>query len=351
MTRFDWQLNFLSVYACRKKDSGHGMSARALASLKSSIPEEDQVLERLVDGLLLAAFKKKPDISPTSACKAYRFLQTDSGRADQKLLVAGLETEDLGMFEEVTSDLASRYSDLPEANPALLVFVRARITTPADVILPFFVMFACDFDEVSVLTGEKSGILEQVGEAVGHRLRKCFVYPLLDAGVQDVDRLLLYQASSSEGFDETVALEVPKTTPELVTEQLRKALDQRDGKQDYEQYFREPPPPARQLFGEERYISLEHLLPMEEAKHISDLTFQASKDKFDKEIKLRIAIDDFGRFEARLDRLNRDFFFARRGEDKYLIVKAEKFVTKDQLSAVEFMDVEELEKVLSKMLD
>ncbi|MBI4865843.1 MAG: DUF3900 domain-containing protein [Candidatus Wallbacteria bacterium] len=351
MSRFDWQLNFLSVHACKKKERGHGMEARTVASFESAVPEEDEVLESLVDSLLLAAFKKKPDTGTSSACRAYSFLDTDSGRADRKLLATALETETQGLFDEVALDLASRYSDLPEANPALLLFMRARITTPADIVLPFFVMFACDFDEVSVLTGEKQGLLDRIGEAVGHRLRKALIYPMLDAGMQDMSRLVLYQASSSEGFDEMVALEVPKTTPELVAQELKAALDKRVQAPDYDKYFREPPPAARELFGEERYVNLEHLLPMEEARHISDLTFQSSKEKLDKEIKLRISIDDFGRFEARLDHLNRDFFFARRGEDKYLIVRAEKFVTKDQLSAVEFMEVDELERVLSKMLD
>lgn len=348
MARFDWQLEFLSVHACRLRMNSQVKEARAIARFES-LSTQDSVLENLLDGLLLSAFKKKPDTGTSSACKAYAFLDTSSGHGDRKLLNNALEAARLEDFEEVALDLAARYADLPEAHPSLLLFLRAKVTTPSDIVLPFFVMFACDFDEVSTLTGDAEGVLERLGEAVTHRLRKALIYPFLDVGLQDVQRLVLFQASSSEGFDELLSLEEPKTTPQLFTEELKTALERKAPLPAYERYFREPPPATRQLFGEERYVRLEHLLPPEEVKHVNDLAFHSSKEKFDKEMKIRIAMDDFGRFEARLDRLNRDFFFARRGDDKYLIVKAETFLTKDQLNPVEFMDVEDLDQVIKKL--
>ncbi|MBI4871236.1 MAG: DUF3900 domain-containing protein [Candidatus Riflebacteria bacterium] len=348
MSKFDWQLEYLSVHVVRLREKSDRKDPQALARLEG-LGEEDTVLENLLDGLLLAAFKKKPDITPTAACRAYRFLASGSGEADRRLLQSALAAPRLEEFEEVASDLAARYADLPEAHPALLLFTRSRVTTPADTVLPFFVMFACDFDEVSVLTGESPGILEKLGEAVTHRLRKALIYPFVDAGLQDEGRATLIQVAASEGFSELLSLEEPQTTPELFSTELRTALDQRAPQPAYDRYFREPPPAVRPLFGEERYVRLEHLLPVDEVKHVADLTFHSSKEKFDKEMKLRIAIDDFGKFEARMDRLNRDFFFARRGDDKYLIVRANKFLTRDQLNPVEFMAVEELDQVIKKI--
>ena len=41
------------------------------------------------------------------------------------------------------------------------------------------------------------------------------------------------------------------------------------------------------------------------------------------------------------------FFFAKKGDSKFLIVKGNKFLTKSQLSSIEFLDVKELDDVLA----
>ncbi len=350
MVRFDWQLNFLSVHACQPSEGGKRLTERLLLSTES-LAEENEILEGLLDELLVSLFKKKPDTGKSSACKAFSFLETGSGQGDKRMLTRGLEAENLEQFESVATDLASRYADIDGARPALVLVVRSRVTTPADVVLPFLVMFACDFEEVSLLTGRSEGLLERIGEAVVHRLRKAIVYPLVDQGIQNLDRLILFQAAASEHFDEMVALEEPVNTPELFAGEVKQALEKRVQEPPaYQRYFKEPPPATRELFGEERYVRLEHLLPSDEVKHVSDVSFKNSKEKFDKEMKLKISLGDFGRFEAKMDRFNRDFFFARRGNEKYLIVRAENFVIKDQLTPVEFVDVEDLEQVFKNLL-
>lgn len=348
MSRFDWQLKYLSLHTARKPERGSGKELHCLGVFRQ-LDEDHAALERLVDSLLLSAFRKKRGITAASACKVYNFQPTDAGGADRELLRHALDAEVEQEFSEAVDQLAHVYAEMPTTSPALLIGLLAHVTTPQDSVLPFFCLFGVNIEQASLFGEDQPGPFLRTTLALEPKPSKALLYPLLDGGRHDADRLLIVRGKPAECWDDLLAVEAPPTPEEVVTEAMRRALSKKVDRATIDRYFSGPPPKKRPLFGEGRYVSPSHLLDAHEAKHVGDVVAQAAYEATQKVLCFRVSCGKAGKVEIPLSQLGRDFFLARNGDEQFLIVRAQQFTAGGPLTAVEFAEIESLATVLGRL--
>jgi len=124
-----------------------------------------------------------------------------------------------------------------------------------------------------------------------------------------------------------------------------KFITERHDPEQYEMYL-QGVPKKRELFSDHQFVNAPDLLSAEEVEVLCRKSYQSSLDRHGKKPKVKIQIDEGVKFEGQLDKMGESFFFAKAGEENFLIIKGVNFVTKSQLTAVEFLDVQELAEVM-----
>ena len=344
----DWNVNFINIFRV-DEGSEEGAKQAELVLANSGFPADDPVLQDHLDSLLVEAFKKRPDTGEGSACKLWTFQDTPPGKEDREVFFEALTTENPKTFQSLARRVAGRYLSLPGARPGLLFFLNVRVTPKKGMGGNFFVIFVCDFADLRRYDPH-IGHLESVDDAVEKKCKKAVVYPYHNGYDFDKDKVKVVQSGAKvAAFADLFYLEPPPSTKDLLEQELKEAVTKRDDGEKYEDYFVSELPKERELFGEERYINLSDLLSTDDVVHLSKESYQSAMDKHGKKSRVRIVVDDGVKFEGQLDKLGINYFFARKGGAKYLIVKGEKFLTKSQLSSIEFLDVEDLDEVLPRV--
>ncbi|MBI4863177.1 MAG: DUF3900 domain-containing protein [Candidatus Riflebacteria bacterium] len=214
--------------------------------------------------------------------------------------------------------------------------------------IPFYVLFKCDFEDARRLT-PRTG-LERVDEIIENRLKKMAMFPYFNGFEQDGSRVKIFQSNPSDYFHELLEVQVPATAKQLFQKELKEAVGARHHDR-YDDYFVGLPPEKRELFGEERFIPLSDLLPPPEVNYVTQRSCQAVREKYDKKVKATIKVDGTLKVEMELDALGKSFFFARKGDVRYMIIRGESFVTSGQLSGLDFLNVEELDDILPRVTE
>lgn len=353
MKGFNWQITGLEIRSVQQPDQGRRLEQLPLLSNQGLPPREDR-LEKLIDALLLRAFSKRPDTGISASCRAYAFTRGGGGRTDRDLLRAALrETGGTKALEEASDMFLGRHIGQEAASACLFILLRAEVQAPTLKLppMPFLAAFFCDFEETSRLTGERPGILAEVSGAVSHKLRKGLIYPAFDGPVQDEGSLHIFQSAGKDRLADILNLVTPKTTPELLEGELQQALHTRLGDTHrYDEYFIDAPPRVRELFGEERFIrEPELLLPPEEVQHVARVSYENARQKYDKETRVKVLIDERVRFDAPLDQLGQSYFFASNGPERFLVIRGEKFQARDHLTGIDFLELQTLDEIVSKL--
>jgi len=338
----------MSILSLKSEDEASDRLELEQLVARDTFPAEDPKLLEMIDGLLVDGFKKKPDTGKTCGCKVWTFQNTPSGKEDNELLIQALDATSMNDFQSVTRRIAGRYAGLSTAKPGLLVFLNVRVTPAKGMGGTFFVHFICDFEQLNRFDSHL-GQIEAVTDAVNHKCKKAFIFPFFSGYDLEREKIKLINTGKLEGsLAEVLYLDPPKDTDQLLLKELYEAVTDRHDPTTYETYFQSPPK-ERELFNEQSFVSNADLLSQDEVEYLSQKSYQTSLDNHGKKPKVRLVVDDAVKFEGQLDKLGESFFFARRGDTKYLIVKGEKFLTKSQLSSIEFLDVKDLDEVLTKV--
>lgn len=346
MSDFDWMTSQISVQKVFKGPDG----TRQVQSLgtMTGMPEPGELLTEMLDAFLIEAFSKKPSTGETASCKLYSLSDNPMGREDRELLDEGLQAIQSAQFEEVARKLASRYARQEHSREGILVFLQSLVTAgKGNTKLPFFVLFKCDFEDARRFEAPAPA-MELAEEVVLNSLKKFVIYPYFNGYEQSPDHLLVYQKTPSDYFETLLSVDVPLSTGQLMEAEIHKALRDRFETR-FDGYFKEPPPSKREMFSEQAYVDLNDLLGEEEVTVVSHQAARNAKDLHDKDLKVRVKIDDVCRFEAHADQFNRSYFFAQRGEEKFLIIKGTHFEASNHLSTAEFLRLEDLDVVLSRV--
>lgn len=348
---FDWKLVHLCLFRVRadeaSRDAKPRLNVEHLGSQRA-FETGQELLEEMLDRLLSSAWSKKVDINDASACRAYGFRDTQDGKADRELLCelsGSLRLED---FEARALSLTERYAGLPRARQGVIIHASCTVDSGRAKSLPFYFMFKCDFEDARQLADDRH--LVPVPEVILEKLKKSAMYPFFDGFAADADRVKVFQASAADTFDELLQIDKPATAKELFQKELARAVATRF-EDRYNDYFVGMPEGKRELFGIDRVIPLDDLMPAPEVKYVSDKTVRAARDKYDKPLKVRIKIDETISIDADMSGLGKTFFFAQKGDLRYVIIKGERFVSSGQLTGLDFLDVEQLEDIMPRVTE
>jgi len=347
---FDWKLIHLVAHRCQSVvgRDGHPQKEASHVLSQNHFSAGQELLEELLDTLLSSAWAKKVDMNDSSSCRAFPFAHSEGGVTDRSLLTEMVSATKLEDFEPRAQLLAERYCRQPRAREGILLQLCCVITSGRARMIPFLFLFKCDFEEARKLTNETG--LERVDEVILNKLKKVAIYPNFDGFEPDGDRVKLFQSTPSEYFHELLELQQPATAKQLFQEELKSAVSVRHPNH-YDDYFVGLPPAPRELFGNECYIPVKELLPAPEVQYVNDRSCQAAREKYDRPVRTTIKIDGLIKVEAELAGLNRSFFLAKKGDQRYLIIRGERFVTGGQLSGLDFLKLDELEDLLPRVME
>ena len=348
---FDWKLVHLALFRVRADE--HSIDEKPKLhvehlSTQKHFEQSQVLLEEMLDRLLSNAWGKKVDINDASTCRAYGFRDTTDGKRDRELmgeLVGGASKED---FESRALQITERYTGLDKAREGIMIHAVTTVDAGRAKSLPFYFMFKCDFEDARQLADDSN--LVPVPEVILEKLKKMAMYPYFDGFAPDAERVKLFQQSAGDNFHEIFEIDMPATAKELFQKELARAVATRF-EDKYDDYFVGMPEGKRELFGQDRIIPLDDLMPAPEVKFVSDKTVRAAKDKYDKPLKVRIKIDETVAIEADMSGLGKTFFFAQKGDLRYLIIRGEKFVSAGPLTGLDFLDVEQLEDILPRVTE
>ncbi|MCJ8344861.1 hypothetical protein MJH12_04920, partial [bacterium] len=165
------------------------------------------------------------------------------------------------------------------------------------------------------------------------------------------NQVKIYQKSSADYFQKVFSVGDLPDSEEIADKCLHEELTEKSP-ETYDKYFELPEGDRRQkreLFGPSRIITDEDLLDVDNVSHLSLKTQMNVVDNNVKPVRLKVSIDDGLKFDGSVDQLNRTYFFAQEGLERYLIVKGVKFETKSHFQSVEFMKLENLEETMNRI--
>jgi len=345
MKDFDWRLLYLVIHRC----TGDAKAGRIIDHVRSRRHFEvgEELLQELLDSLLSSAWLRKASINDTSSCKAWNFKNSEAGDEDRDLLGSMVSVVSLEEFEPRALLLSERYAQVPAARAGLLIHVGATVDSGRCKSLPFYFLFKCDFEDARQLSDAE--IIAAAQQVIVNKPRKFIAYPYFDGFQQDSERVKVGQPATSH-FAEMLNIRPPTGPKQLLQRELHHALTSRFSDR-YDDYLVSLPPPKRELFGEERFIPLNDLLPATEAAYVTALSCKAAEENHDRPIKVSIQIDTNVKVQANLAGLGKSFFFARKGDLSYMIIRGEHFTGSGQLTGLDFLKAEQLDELLPRVME
>lgn len=352
---FDWKPDYLTVFHLvpAKEDAPEeGTQARVLVRCEG-FPEAEESFHDFMDAQLRQLFEKKCDTAASAACKVYDFLSNEKGEQDRSLLEDQLlMATDPRRFQQAADELLERILLLDGIKPGLILVQRLSANFgEGEKGGHFLAILWVDFQDASAFRESPELRLEEVFQIVLKRLDRGLLYPFVQESELRHDLVKMLCRPAKHAFSELFALKPPPTTERLLQDEVARAIFSRgpEAKQKYRAYFEKLPPKKRELFGTERMVKVDDLLPVQDAAAVSRESSRTSKDLYAKDQKMKITIDGSLTVDVQLEELGRSFFFAEEGEEKYLVIKGKRFVTGSaRLSSVDFLKTEPLEDVLKK---
>ena len=341
----DWELVYLSMFHCVIHENGD-KEAIELASYQE-IGSVEENLQSFVGSMLKQIKSKKASLTPTAACRAFQFDDNDLGKEDRKILDQLLNAVSLTSFEAHSRIVATKYIQSPKARQGILFVVTANTQLKKNMSPGLFV-FKTDFQKGFVPADSGVSASNQI---ILPELKKGLQYPYHDGLNFHFDKIQLFQKSQSEYFQKMFRLITLPDSVEIADEALKEQLSQQKPG-TYEKYFnipREDRTDKREVFGQTRAVQNSDLLDSDMVSHLSKKTQMKVVDQNVRPLKLRLHVDDGIKFEGRVDQINQNYFFAEYGLEKYLIIRGNKFETRSHFQSVEFMKLEQLDEVMTRI--
>lgn len=343
----DWELAFLSVYGCSSHEVDGNRHVVEIFSCDQASALENSFL-RFLTVLLSKSLSRKPTLAPNAPCRVFRFLSSSTGDQDSKICDELLNAVSMTSFCAQSALLAHKYIRTPKSRDGVLFVVNANIVHKKNR-LPALFILKTDYEGAGFI--DSQGSFEERNDVILPELKKSLVYPYFDGANFHFDCVRIFQKNRADYFEKIMAVEALPDSNQIAEEALKAELENiKPGA--YERYFaghKEEKPKKRDLFGDTRLIEEKDLIDSDETSLVSVKTQTAVVEKDAGPVKLKLQIDDDIRFEGRIDQLNRNYFFARHGLEKMLIIKGDSFHTKSHFQSVEFMRLEEVQQILERL--
>ncbi|MBL4621000.1 MAG: DUF3900 domain-containing protein, partial [Immundisolibacteraceae bacterium] len=252
------------------------------------------------------------------------------------------------IFRSHAKIVANQYALTPKARDGLLFVINAN-AEQNKVLTPNVFIFKVDYSTGIIHMDDSS--LAHSESILSPELKKSIVYPYFDGGNFKYNQVKIYQKSSTDYFQKIFSVGDLPDSEEIADRCLLEELREKCP-EAYEKYFELPEGDRRQkreLFGPSRIVADDDLLDVDNTSHLSLKTQMNVVDNNVNPIRLKVSIDDGLKFDGSIDQLNRTYFFAQVGLERYLIVKGVKFETKSHFQSVEFMKLESLEETINRI--
>jgi hypothetical protein len=356
MDDYDWTPEFLIVARIAPEDPdevGAPLVPMVIEACKG-FPGSDESFVDLLDGLLSESLKRRTDTGASAPCKAYGFVDNAKGEEDRRLLEEGLlMATDLDGFRDAGLALIRRLADLPGAVPGLAVVMSATLTDiDAGRGVKSLAVFDLPYQDAQQVEHTAGLSLVDIPEVIVRKQARSMLYPLFGGDEPRHDLVKIHSRPAAAPFPGVLSVRPPPTTEVLLQQEVARALYSGGSGAEprYSPYFEKPPAKKRELFGEERLVRVQDLLPPTRAAAVARESSRTTRDLYDKDQKLSLVVDDQVKIDARADSLGEAVFFAEHGGDRYMVIKGKKFVTnKAQLSSLDFLKVESLQDVLTQL--
>ncbi len=342
----EWEPVYLSLFRCENLGEAHEKNIQEVLSTDRF--DEEGPLGEFIRGLIASMLKKKASLVPQASCRAFQFAQDSEGDSDRRLCDQLLHAVSLSAFSSHAQILATKYAKSPRAREGLLFVFNSNLVLSKS-LSPVLSVFKTDF---------QPGILPQGAELSFHsnlilpELKKGLFYPYHDGLRFHLDQVKLFQSSSSDYFQRLFQLQSLPDREEIIDKALKTELEERDPG-TYAKYFDAPVQSRskkREVFGPTRKIADEDLMSPDRVVVLNYKTQERVAQDQDYPIRLRLKIDESLQFEGRVDQMNRNYYFAREGLEKFLIIRGNKFETGNHFQSVEFMELESLDEALHRIL-
>lgn len=343
----NWELVYMSVFRCVSDENSAKKIIEEIGEV-SEIGIDEESLSDFIGDLIMQAVGKKASLSPSASCRAYQFLDDSKGETDQSICDSLLTAVAKSSFQSHAKIVADQYAFTPKARDGLLFIINANAEQNKTLTPNVFVL-KVDYS---------TGIVHQEDSSLSHSesillpdLKKAITYPYFDGGNFKYNQLKIYQKSSADYFQKVFSVGDLPDSEEIIDKCLHEELTEK-APETYDKYFEIPEGDRRQkreLFGPSRIVTDDDLLDVDNVSHLSLKTQMNVVDNNVKPVRLKVAIDDGLKFDGSVDQLNRTYFFAQEGLERYLIVKGVKFETKSHFQTVEFMKLENLESTMNRI--
>jgi hypothetical protein len=342
----EWEPVYLSLFRCENHGESHEKKIQDV--LSTDFFEEDNALGGFIEGLVSSMVKKKASLVPQALCRAFQFAEDSEGESDRRICDQLLHAVSLSAFSSHAQILATKYAKSPRAREGLFFVLNANVVLSKSM-SPVLAVFKTDF---------QPGIIPEGSELAFHsnlilpNLKKGLFYPYHDGYRFHVDRVKLFQSSTSDYFQRLLQLQSLPDREEIIDDALKTELEERNP-DAYSKYFEAPVQTRskkREVFGPTRKIADVDLLSPDRVVVLNHKTQERVAQDQDYPIRLRLKIDESLQFEGRVDQMNRNFYFAQEGLEKFLIIRGTKFETGSHFQSVEFMELESLDEALNRIL-
>lgn len=342
----NWEMVYMSVFRCVSDENSSKKIIEEIGEV-SEIGIDEESFSDFIGDLIMQAVSKKASLSPIASCRTYQFLEDSKGKTDQSICNSLLTAVSQSHFRTHAKIVADQYTSTPKARDGLLFILNANYEQNKTLTPNVFIL---KVDYVKGIVHSENSNLEHSESLLLPELKKAITYPYFDGGNFKYTQIKLYQRSSADYFQKMFNVGYLPDSEEIADHCLHEELKEKCPEL-YDKYFEIPQGERRQkreLFGSSRIVKEEDLLDVDNVSHLSLQTQMNVVDQNVKPVRLKVNIDDGLKFDGSVDQLNRTYFFAQEGLERYLIVKGGKFEIKGHYQSAEFMKLESLEDTLSR---
>lgn len=345
----NWELVYMVMYLITQDEDSAKKTVVPMGTVHE-IGIDEESLSDFVGDLIIQAVGKKASLSPNAKSKAFVFTDDENGESHQKICDNLLTAVSRDSFKEQADKVAENYINTPKARDGVLFVINCN-AEQNKTLTPNVLIIKSDHSSGIVEDFEEHEKISYSEGILSKELTKVIQYPFFDGGNFRYNKVKVYQKQTSDYFQKTFSLGLLPDSFQIIDACLLAELQEKCP-EVFEKYFELPEgdrQQKRELFGPSRIVTDDDLLDVDNTSHLSLKTQMSVVDKGIDPVRLKISIDDGLKFNGSVDQLNRTYFFAQEGLERYLIVKGVKFETKDHFQTVEFMKLENLEDTMKRI--
>ncbi|RGR86232.1 DUF3900 domain-containing protein [Heyndrickxia coagulans] len=352
MKRLDFNIHFLSFYVIQT--DGEGEQTRKQFRHFQTLDHEDYEVSNVkdfLDGELEKIVKRKVDKHPKSEqvpTKIGRFMVEPGYGLDSNpnfnLFNRARMARTIGDFQKASEAFLAAYLDTNAVRDGAFLIANATMRKYFDE--PFVFLLKCDFEPKVAAIADESTLLKKVEMAITTKGMKSIQYPYMpEEGMIEESELKIHQASHARYFEEFLKyVEYGDSMPEIMKAQVKTMVEEHfqevlhEDSIEYEQLEKE-----LEIWEASPKRALQERLPAEQvieaAAQIAETTPEADLQMKLDHISVNALLSDFGE----------TVHLAKIGDRYITIVESESILFEKGFSPVEFLQPDELEKVLGRL--